>query len=293
MHKQYNLFALGGLVGSTIVAGLALSAPGVWAADQSTATATIKVNMTCSMTATVDVAHTASLINGIYSGDYTVDGDRPYANGIGKTTIQTFCNDGKGYAIYAIGYTGGEAGVEAGTNTVLHSNALGAEQDIITGTATNGLDNGDKSNWAMKVSSKPGMYAPIIGSDDDGSFSNYHKVPASYTKVASYPTATDAGDGTGSSIETTYAAYISNTQATGSYTGQVKYVLIHPSAATPSTYVMQDIADWKDSLLPGEEVIVLPVHLPFPGLPGGSRNGIGQLGRFSQKLAADSALART
>ncbi|MDO5451568.1 MAG: hypothetical protein Q4F56_00570, partial [Candidatus Saccharibacteria bacterium] len=45
---------------------------------------------------------------------------------------------------------------------------------------------------------------------------------------------TDVGDiATGASLTTTYAAYISPTQLADTYTGKVKYTMVHPASATP------------------------------------------------------------
>ena len=211
-------------------------------------TASVNVAVSCSMTSTVDAAHTATLANGIYSGAAGY-----YPNGIGQTTIKSFCNDPEGYAIYAVGYTGDSA---TGNNTVLHSASLGNTYDIATGTAT----SGDTSNWAMKVSPVAGVYAPSILSDDDGSYASFHKVPANYTKVAKFTSGTDSGPTAtvGSSVTTTYAAYINSTQPAGTYTGKVKYTLMHPSgSAAPDADTMQNVASWGSSLLVGEEAQVV------------------------------------
>ena len=58
---------------------------------------TITVPTACTMTGTIDTNHTATLTPGTYSGTST-----DYANGIGKTTLTTFCNDNNGFSIYAI-----------------------------------------------------------------------------------------------------------------------------------------------------------------------------------------------
>ena len=144
-------------------------------------TAAIRVKSTCSMTATINSGdeHIATMINGQYKED------------IGKTTVATFCNDPNGYAIYAIGYTGGDIGVANGTNTKLHAIDLNtSDYDIQTGTAI----SGDISNWSMKLTAKDDtgeLYVPIIESDAEGSFSSYHTIPANYTKVAYYSSNTD------------------------------------------------------------------------------------------------------
>lgn len=197
------------------------------------------------MTATITTAHTATIMNGIYSGN----GD--YPNGIGSTTIQTFCNDKNGYAIYAVGYTNNEEG-----NTVLKgTNGLDSSHDIVTGTATSGTSGNDISNWAMKVSAVSGTYAPTI----TNGFGSFSAVPSTYTEVAQFNSATDSANGTniGSTINTTYAAYISNTQPAGTYTGQVKYVLVHPDYNVSSARTMQNIAEWENELLPEVQVTAI------------------------------------
>ena len=254
IHKNFTeRYIVGGLMLACLVATLFLIGfPTTSAARWVNATASITVESTCSMTATVNTAHTATLVNGIYSGSYTTNNTKPYEEGIGETTIQTFCNDQNGYAIYAIGFTNDTLG-----NTVLQGAGLSSTYDIATGTATSGTAGNDVSNWAMKVtavaSDANNTYTPSI----QNGFSSFSAVPSSYTKVAKLDKATDAKAGTnlGSTIKTTYAAYISNTQPAGTYTGQVKYVLVHPNlSAAPDTLVMQEIADWKGTVLAGEQV---------------------------------------
>ena len=203
-----------------------------------TANASVRVSNFCSMTANIQPGeeHSTTLIGGQYQSD------------IGKTTIQTFCNDPNGYAIYAIGYTGGDEGVAEGTNTVLHSDALGSNYDIVTGIA----QSGDTSNWAMKLTSVDGTYKPDILSDDSGSFSDYHTVPQSYTKVADFNSNTDAT--IGSSLTTTYAVYVKPTQPAGTYEGQVKYVLVHPATVDINHYYMQDVESWSSLIAVGQEI---------------------------------------
>ena len=252
MHKKSSYFILGGLLCTTVLSALALNAPRTLATpliQNTVATATIRVKSSCSMTATIapGAQHAATMINGQYLAD------------IGLTTIQTFCNDPSGYVIYAIGYTDGDAGITGGYNTVLRSSTLGSTYDIPTNT----YESGDTSGWAMKLASVPGTYEPTIAStvEEVGGvettypFTSYHTVPASYTKVASFDSSTDL-DTIGSSITTTYAAYIKPTQPAGTYEGQVKYVLLHPSdhAAPAGNYKMQDVEDWGGTIAVGQEV---------------------------------------
>ncbi|MBQ2622774.1 hypothetical protein IJG12_00400 [Candidatus Saccharibacteria bacterium] len=68
----------------------------------------------------------------------------------------------------------------------------------------------------------------------DNGFGSYSSVPATYTKVAHRDSGTDTGtSATGSELTSTYAAYMNQTQPAGTYTGQVKYTLVHPSNEEP------------------------------------------------------------
>lgn len=102
-NTKIELCLVGGMLGLTVISGAVASSMKVNADDKNTAvtTASVTVAASCSMTATVGTPHNATLANGIYSASTT-----DYADGIGKTTIATFCNDNSGYAIYAIGFTG-------------------------------------------------------------------------------------------------------------------------------------------------------------------------------------------
>ena len=211
------------MVTVTLASGAILSSTRVNADDENTAvtTASVTVAASCSMTATVETEHNATLANGIYSAS-TAD----YADGIGKTTIATFCNDNSGYAIYAIGYTGGKYDGEDHTKLIGATNG----QKITTSTAT----SGDTSSWAMKltkVTDAAQSYNPEALTIENN-YDNYNVIPDTYTKVASYTSTTDQT--LGSVLSTIYAAYISPTEVADTYTGKVKYTLVHPHTEVPS-----------------------------------------------------------
>ena len=215
-----SLYACLSLVGVTIISGSLLSniVPKASADSSVVSTATIIIPTSCSMTANVDSEHTASLINGIYSG-----GNDYYPNGIGKTTLTAFCNDASGFAIYAVGFSGDEYGATnmIGTNT---------GTTIPTGTATSGAN----SQWAMKltkVTDTSVAYNPANMTITNG-YDDYSAVPNDYEKVATFSSATDQT--LGAKLTTTYAAYISNTQPADTYTGKVKYTLVHPATSEPN-----------------------------------------------------------
>ena len=179
----------------------------------------ITVPVSCTMSGTGQNTHNAEINNGQYNSN------------IGTTTLKAFCNDNEGFSIYAVGYTDNEIG-----KNVLTSSTLGPTHDIVTGTAI----SGNTSNWAMKLAtvSDPTPTYPIIimGSTDDTEkqagdpdYSAFQNVPSSYTKVAKRESSTDVGTtAEGVTLTTTYQAYISPTQAAGTYTGQVKYTMVHP-----------------------------------------------------------------
>ncbi len=189
--------------------------------------ASVTVGTACNFSGNVDSQHNATITNGINSTD------------IGKTTLNVTCNDQGGYAVYAIGYTNDEYG-----NTSLKS-SISDDYNIPTGTST----SGNTSNWSMKLSTVPGTTTATI----ENNYNNYHAVPDDYTKVATLNTITNPGTSTtGSSVSTTYQAYISPTQPAGTYSGKVKYTLVHPSTAqkpeVPPPY-MQDTATIKQKLV--------------------------------------------
>ena len=184
----------------------------------------ITVPVSCTMSGTGQNTHNAEINNGQYNSN------------IGTTTLKAFCNDNEGFSIYAVGYTNNEIG-----KNVLTSSTLGPTHDIVTGTEI----SGNTSNWAMKLAtvSNPTPTYPIIimGSTDDTEkqagdpdYSTFQNVPSSYTKVAKRESSTDVGTtAEGATLTTTYQAYISPTQAAGTYTGQVKYTMVHPHNEVP------------------------------------------------------------
>ena len=208
------------LISITAIAAIVLAnvPANVFAENDSTiSTTTITIPSACSLTAVVDTAHNATLLYGIYSG-----GNDYYPNGIGQTTLTAFCNDASGFAIYAVGFSGDEYGATdmLGNNT---------SATIPTGTAT----SGSTSQWAMKLAkvTDSTAYNPA-NLTITNSFDSYHAVPNTYTKVANFSSATDQT--LGSKLTTTYAAYISGTQTADTYTGKVKYTLVHPATNAPN-----------------------------------------------------------
>ena len=201
------------LVGITVLSGMLLSSSAV-SAEDIVDEINITVPVSCSLSGTGMTSHTATIENGRYVSD------------IGTTTLKAFCNDNNGFAIYATGYTGDVIGQENSNKLVGTPSTIG---NISTGTAT----SGDTSNWSMKLAttSTPTPTYPIT---IDNSFNAYKEVPNEYTKVAHRDSSTDIGENAeGATLTTTYASYISKTQAAGAYAGKVIYTLVHPSNEEP------------------------------------------------------------
>ena len=209
IHNKYYSYITLSLLALTLFSGSFLISS-TTSAEDIVDEINITVPVSCSLSGTGMTSHTATIENGRYVSD------------IGTTTLKAFCNDNNGFAIHATGYTGDEIGQENSNKLVGTSSTIG---NISTGTAT----SGDTSNWSMKLAttSTPTPTYPIT---IDNSFNAYKEVPNEYTKVAHRDSSTDIGeDAEGATLTTTYASYISKTQAAGAYAGKVIYTLVHPS----------------------------------------------------------------
>ena len=241
-----NQIIVASLLGITTCSSLVLASVYTYA-DNDTAVDEVEITVpvACTMTGTIDTNHTATLTPGTYSGTST-----DYANGIGKTTLTTFCNDNNGFSIYAIGFTGDTEGA----NTLVGANT-GAT------IATKAYESTDTtSNWSMKVTKVTDTtqtYNPN-NMTITNSYDSWHAVPDDYAQVAEYKSTTEPAttDTTlGAKIETTYAAYVATNQPADTYTGKVKYVMVHPYNATApqKPIYMQDVTlEQLDSLMPNE-----------------------------------------
>lgn len=230
MKKIFSLkidnVVIGLLVFATLASGGILASVRV-KADNTTVVdeITVMIPVACSMSGTVTSAHTDT----VTAVSYTED--------IGVTDLKATCNDFNGFSIYAVGFT---------DNTEGTTTMRGASSNLAIPTGV--YHEGDTtSSWAMKLTkvTNPGggdpdiTYNPNILSITNG-YSDYNVVPSSLTQVAEYK---DSGDGSsatdqtlGAHVQTTYAAYVSGSQAADTYTGQVKYVLVHPADFATGKY---------------------------------------------------------
>ncbi|MBR3236631.1 hypothetical protein IKF92_03065 [Candidatus Saccharibacteria bacterium] len=211
-----------GLIGVTMLLSVFLALP--VSADDVVDDITINVPVSCTLSGT-NLTHNASMTGGQYKTD------------IGSANIKAVCNDTNGLAVYAIGYSDDTFG-----NNKMISSTVDHTYDIPTGKYSSGDTD---SSWSMKLTPVSGTYAPTIRNDANYDFTDSEIIPSTYTKVAYRTSATDSGSGAiGANFTTTYGIYVSTTQPADTYTGKVKFTLVHPyDAPTPEpTYDMQNLS---------------------------------------------------
>ncbi len=229
--KNFFLYVSVFLFSLSSLSFLLLSSYQISADDYFIDDVSLAVPISCSMSGVGMNTHNATITNGTYQDD------------IGTTTLKVFCNDTSGFAIYAAGYTNNTIGETDSNKLVGTTSGL---ESIVTGLATT-AGNPDVSNWAMKLTLAGDSgdtsgtnaltidSAPNVSGGADASFNNYHTVPNEFTKVAHKSAATSMDETTGgATLTTTYAAYISKTQAADTYQGQVIYTLVHPATNVPN-----------------------------------------------------------
>ena len=180
---------------------------------------TLTLSTSCTLSSSVEEAHTASLNGGQYEDD------------IGITKVNAYCNDNNGYSIYAIGSSGDTDG-----NTDLISN-INDNYNIHTGIYdSSSITASSSSTWSMKLTAGVGSGINTTPPTINNNYSNYNVVPNIYTLVASRASKTDMTidtSVTGSYFTTTYDIYASSLQPAGTYTGKVKYLMVHPQSNVP------------------------------------------------------------
>ena len=187
--------------------------------DSETDSLTLTLSTSCTLSSSLEEAHTASLNGG------------QYEEGIGITKVNTYCNDNNGYSIYAIGSSNNIDG-----NTDLISN-INDNYNIHTGIYdSSSITASSPSSWSMKLTAGVGSGINTTPPTINNNYSNYNIVPSIYTLVASRASKTDMTidtSVTGSYFTTTYDVYASSLQPAGTYTGKVKYLMVHPQSNNP------------------------------------------------------------
>jgi surface protein len=138
-------------------------------------------------------------------------------------------------------------------------------------------DSGDTTGTnAFTIDSAPNVALPSQAESGatEAPFSSYHVVPNEYTKVAHKNSGTDMTDTIGGvKLTTTYAAYISKTQAADTYSGQVIYTMVHPSnheapIANPAVLDTGKVVNSKlkslaATVVNGEKTTITPEFDPY------------------------------
>ena len=201
-----------------VISALILSLPhsSATVSDLETDSLTLTLSTSCTLSSSVEEAHNASLNGG------------QYEEGIGITKVNAYCNDNNGYSIYAIGSSGDMDG-----NTDLISN-INDNYNIHTGIYdSSSITASSPSSWSMKLTAGVGSGINTTPPTINNNYDNYSVVPENYTQVASRASKTDMTidtSVTGSYFTTTYDIYASSLQPAGTYTGKVKYLMVHPQS---------------------------------------------------------------
>lgn len=177
-----------------------------------------QVTCTNSATASVTVAAACSFSRTTGSGEYTGILANNASVEVTGSTFSTTCNDSGGYAIYAIGY---------GNNTFGNTDLIfDNDPDNANKITTSSNPGSNTSYWQMKLAAGA-ENQPVL----ENGYGGYSAVPSTYTKVASYAS---ADMGTAQTVTATYRAAASATQPAGTYTGAVKYTMVHPNTNIPN-----------------------------------------------------------
>ena len=182
--------------------GLVLSSPITKASNTETSNVSVIVNSACSIT-TGGGSYAKVISPGTTS---TITG-----NGINVT-----CNDSGGYDLYAVGFSGDS--LESPNNTRMLTSL--DSNYIATGTS------GPSSYWAMKAAGSSSL-TPSTAPTIDNGYSSYQNIPSTYTKISHYSSST-LGTTDNSITTPTYEIFVATAQPANTYTGKVKYTLVHP-----------------------------------------------------------------
>ncbi len=238
MHKKG--LVVGGVLGAVALTTLVLSGSGVFAeqncetdantgllvcTDSETGAKTYQRSASATASVTVSAACSFSRTNG--SGDYTGVLTNNNSVEVSGSTFRTICNDPGGYAVYAIGFSNDTLG----NTDLIFNNTPESTYNIETNP-----EDSTASNWKMKVT-VPSANNTAPNYINEAYDDVYGVIPASYTKIASLNTVTDAASAStinGSSISVAYQATASSTQPAGTYAGAVKYTMVRPNTNIPN-----------------------------------------------------------
>lgn len=198
--KKTIILSVGLLTLTIILSAIALLEAPAFAVTR-TNIASVTVNSTCSFDDEYDYTSTFTLTAGL-SANTESDSSKP--------TAHLTCNNPNGFEIDGIGFS--PTASSAGDGVEGATSMYGASGSIATGTSGTG------SYWSFKVST---LAASTSAST---SYSDYSDVPATITPVATFA-GSNSGVVTGT-FRPDYQVHVSPTQAPGTYTGAVKYLIV-------------------------------------------------------------------
>ena len=239
------------LVGLTILTGCILSNMGGNGAVVADASATTDSGATASVTVADACSLAVSGNNGVAGEDgytYSTTVNNGSTQVVTANYMMVSCNDYAGFKIYAIGYSGDTLG---GTDMV----ASTSEDYNIKTDGSNAYG----SYWKMKLTN-----ANSINTTIPSAYTSFNVIPDDYTLVAQYASNTGNTASTAGMITPSYQIYVGSAQPAGTYTGKVKYTLVHPTSAAapekPRPPYMQDITKTElAELMPniGDEAVLM------------------------------------
>ena len=193
--------ATGVLLLITLLSACVLANPSSYASNSETSNVSVIVNSACTITSG--------------GGSYAKTVAPGTTETIAGNGINVTCNDNSGYDLYAVGFTNDSYDTTNNNNTKLIS--TNGAYYIPAGTS------GD-SYWSMKaVGSSSISTTPTI----DNGYSSFKNIPSTYTRI-SYYTASTIGTTSNSVTTPSYQVHVSSSQPASTYTGKVKYTLVHP-----------------------------------------------------------------
>lgn len=160
-------------------------------------------------------SYSVTMKNGQFKTDIGANGADGTSGSSNDNTINVSCNTPSGSSDAAAGWKLTVVGAGAtGHLTDLYNSTANAA--IATGTA----ESGATSNWAFKLVKDAGSVSQYVSPYTGG----YAAVPGTEADIVT-------GSGSIESAFTmTYQVYVNQTQATGDYTGAVKYTLYNPAS---------------------------------------------------------------
>ena len=187
----------------TVFAGFALSSPQAGAATEGSKNASVTVIPACYFSNNQDT----------FTTNITVAaGSTETTESSAKTTFQFTCGSSAGFSIQAVGFSPNTSG---GDGVLGNTDLYSTVGTIHTGTS------GSSSYWAFKVSSATSSTSYTI----EDNYGNYSNIPSSATDIVTYAGPSSVAGAVTGTLRTDYKIYDSTNQATGAYTGAVKYIL--------------------------------------------------------------------